>query len=246
MLVVEDNATNRLLMRELLARLGYQADLAHDGQQAVERLAASRYDLVFMDIHMPGMDGFTAAETIRSEFGPEQQPWIVAVTADALSGDRERALAAGMDDYLSKPIRLDALARAIRDSGPYRRLAAGSDRIDRDGPLDRDALVGLQQMLGGTFATLERVILVFLDEAPAIVAAMRSSDRTAVHRAAHTLKGNAADLGASRLSALCRDLEATAPAIAPDDLDSAVDAIDSELERVMAALRRALERGHAG
>ena len=113
-LLVEDNLVNRKLALAMLGRLGYQVDTAEDGHKAVTACRAQNYDLIFMDVQMPGMDGLTATREIRARPGP--QPWIIAMTANALEGDREACLAAGMNDYLPKPIRLDDLRRVIAQS----------------------------------------------------------------------------------------------------------------------------------
>lgn len=111
-LLVDDNKTNQKLGQKTLSRLGYAPDIAGDGRQAVEACVAGRYDLVFMDIEMPEMDGVAATAEITARMGADR-PWIVALTANAISGDRERYLAAGMDGYLSKPLRLEELVTAI-------------------------------------------------------------------------------------------------------------------------------------
>lgn len=111
-LLVDDNATNRKLGSKVLARLGYEVDLAEDGHKAIEACTARRYDLVLMDIEMPGINGVEAASRIR-DGARDGAPFIVALTANAMSGDRERYLSLGMDEYLSKPLRLESLVRVL-------------------------------------------------------------------------------------------------------------------------------------
>ena len=115
-LVAEDNLVNQKVAAGLIGRLGYRCDLVGNGLEAVEALGRQHYDVVFMDIQMPELDGLAATEHIRSEFPADRQPWIIAMTANALEGDRERCLEHGMDDYVSKPVRLDALTAALRDA----------------------------------------------------------------------------------------------------------------------------------
>jgi CheY-like chemotaxis protein len=112
-LVVEDNDIIRILISKLLARRGYHADLVCNGKEAVEAVQEKRYDLVLMDMQMPQMDGITATETIRALSGPEREVPIIALTANALVGQREICLAAGMNSFLTKPIQPDALYEAI-------------------------------------------------------------------------------------------------------------------------------------
>jgi len=113
-LLVEDNPVNRNVALSLLARLGYKADSVVNGVEAVDAFAEHNYDLVMMDLQMPVMDGLEATRELRRRLPPGRQPRIVAVTANALVGDRESCLAAGMDDYVTKPLKLDALTSAIR------------------------------------------------------------------------------------------------------------------------------------
>jgi len=110
---VEDNPVNQKLALRLLERLGYEADLAANGLEALERLQQQPYDVVLMDVQMPEMDGLEATRRIRQEIAVDRQPQIVAITANAMKEDREKYLALGMDDYLSKPIRVTELVEAL-------------------------------------------------------------------------------------------------------------------------------------
>jgi signal transduction histidine kinase/ActR/RegA family two-component response regulator len=112
-LLAEDNLVNQKLALHLLAKMGYRADLAVNGAQAIACLVRQRYDLVLMDVQMPEMDGLEASRRISQRWPPHERPRIVAMTANALQGDRERCLAAGMDDYLTKPIRVPQLMAAL-------------------------------------------------------------------------------------------------------------------------------------
>jgi len=114
LLLVEDGAVNRQVGLLLLQKLGYRADIAADGFEALEAIRRRTYDIVLMDMEMPEMDGITATRRIRAE-RPDSAPalWIIALTAHALSGDRERCLAAGMNDYVSKPVKLTDLRAAL-------------------------------------------------------------------------------------------------------------------------------------
>ncbi len=112
-LLVEDNAVNQKLANRLLSRMGYQADLASNGLEAIEAVDRQRYDLVLMDVQMPEMDGLEATENIVKRVPEADRPWIVAMTANAMDGDRERCIEAGMNGYVSKPIRVDELVAAV-------------------------------------------------------------------------------------------------------------------------------------
>ena len=113
LLLAEDNAVNQKLALRLLERMGLKADVANDGREAIAALERQRYDVVLMDVQMPEMDGLTATRQIVSRWGRSERPWIVAMTANAMAGDREACLAAGMDDYVSKPIRPEELKAAL-------------------------------------------------------------------------------------------------------------------------------------
>jgi CheY-like chemotaxis protein len=115
-LLAEDNAVNRKVAITMLGKINYIPDIAENGLQVLEKLASTRYDLIFMDCQMPEMDGFEATRRIRAMSGPEASTRIVAITANALQGDRESCLNAGMNDYIAKPIRYDDIKRAIREA----------------------------------------------------------------------------------------------------------------------------------
>jgi CheY-like chemotaxis protein len=112
-LLAEDNVVNQKLALRLLQQMGYRADLASNGIEAVESVQRQTYDVVLMDVQMPEMDGLDAARAICARFPAHGRPRIVAMTANAMQGDREECLAAGMDDYVTKPIRVDALVTAL-------------------------------------------------------------------------------------------------------------------------------------
>ncbi|WLT37191.1 response regulator [Synechocystis sp. B12] len=113
-LLAEDNLINQQVARLLLKKLGYPVDVVNNGQEALLALARTDYDVVLMDVEMPEMDGLTATEHIRRSHARSERRWIIAVTAYSMEGDRERCLASGMNDYVSKPIRLEALQQALQ------------------------------------------------------------------------------------------------------------------------------------
>jgi CheY-like chemotaxis protein len=115
-LLAEDNVVNQKLALRLLSQMGYRADVASNGIEAIESVERQPYDVVLMDVQMPEMDGLEAARRITAKFEPGERPRIVAMTANAMQGDRDECLAAGMDDYVTKPIRVDALVEALMQS----------------------------------------------------------------------------------------------------------------------------------
>jgi CheY-like chemotaxis protein len=119
-LLAEDNVVNQKLALRLLSQMGYRADLAANGIEAIESVGRQEYDVILMDVQMPELDGLEATRRIVGKWEPAQRPRIVAMTANAMQGDREECLAAGMDDYLTKPIRVDELVDALERT-PARR-----------------------------------------------------------------------------------------------------------------------------
>jgi len=118
-LVAEDNPSNQRVLVEMLKRLGYRADAVADGREVIQALERQDYDLVLMDIKMPEMDGITATQVIR-KLQPENGPKIIAITAFALEGDREKCIDAGMDDYIAKPVQIGELAEVLKKNQPLR------------------------------------------------------------------------------------------------------------------------------
>src|SRR6185436_10083584 len=112
-LLAEDNVVNQKLALRILQQMGYRADLASNGIEAVESVQRQIYDVVLMDVQMPEMDGLEATRQVAAKWPPDKRPRIVAMTANAMQGDREMCIAAGMDDYLTKPIRVDQLVETL-------------------------------------------------------------------------------------------------------------------------------------
>ena len=112
-LLAEDNVVNQKLAMRILQQMGYRADLASNGIEAIESVRRQMYDVVLMDVQMPEMDGLDATRAICAKWSPRERPRIIAMTANAMQGDRDMCLAAGMDDYLTKPIRVERLVEAL-------------------------------------------------------------------------------------------------------------------------------------
>jgi two-component system sensor histidine kinase/response regulator len=219
-LLAEDNATNQQVALKLLEKLGFRADAVADGRQAIEALETGFYDIVLMDVQMPLMDGFEATRAIRSGAtkAPDPRIPIIAMTAHAMKGDRERCLEAGMDDYISKPIAPQALAEALEKWAapvPERSSAAAAPAGKAAGPpsavlpiFDRPALLA---RLMGDEELVKEIIAGFLSDMPLQISALRGSiddaDAGAAGSRAHAIKGAAANVGGLALSAAAGDME---------------------------------------
>jgi len=240
LLVAEDHPVNQRLVLLQLAKLGYRADLVNDGVAAVAAVRRRDYDVVLMDLQMPELDGLAATRQIRARLGG-RGPRIIALTANALPGDREACLAAGMDDYLSKPLDTAELARAL---GRWPGSAPAPDQAPDQAPtvLDPTAIADLRELVGDDPGALSGIVEEFLNETPALLDALRTAvaggDAGRAHRAVHTLKSLGATFGAHAMAELCQRAESHSGP--PSDLAPAVAAIAAEQHRVALALARLL------
>jgi PAS domain S-box-containing protein len=217
-LLAEDNVVNQKLALRLLAQMGYRADLAANGLEAVDAVGRQTYDVVLMDVQMPELDGFEASREINQRWPGERRPRIVAMTANAMQGDRELCVAAGMDDYVAKPIRVDelvaALERCRRRPDAAERSAPAADGAPAAAALDRSVVDRLVATMGGPFVA--ELIDTFIEDGRDLLATLRRAetekDLDAFRRAAHSLKSTSESFGATALTTLARELEAMARA----------------------------------
>jgi PAS domain S-box-containing protein len=236
-LLAEDNAMNQKVALRLLERLGYRADVATNGLEAIEALERQPYDVVLMDVQMPELDGLDATRRICERWPAETRPHIIAMTANALPEDREACFAAGMNDYVAKPIRAEELVVALKRARPLGNGDAGSAAVEYVS-LDDGALKNLRDLGGDDF--LGEVIDAFLADGPELMATLRRSldEQSAeeLRRAAHTLKSNGATLGAEQFAELCRTLEQRAKSGELDGASQLVDRIEQEYRPLAEAL----------
>ena len=247
-LLVEDSPINQKVALRMLERIGYRADVANDGAEALAVVQQIVYDVVLMDIQMPVLDGLSATRQIRSSTLPGRQPWIVAMTAEALSGDEARCRAAGMDDYVSKPVHVAALTAAIRRGllartsppavpeapRPVPRLA--SPQADEELAGLRASLVALAQDLGEDFvdATVRELLRVLPLRRAGLLDALQRRDNAALKRGAHGLQGEASSLGILWLARACAALQEAAST--GTNVDEACAAVLEALTRAEQAL----------
>jgi signal transduction histidine kinase/DNA-binding response OmpR family regulator len=261
-LLAEDNPVNQAVAVGMLESLGLTVDVAANGLEAIDRFAHSRYDLVLVDCQMPEVDGYAATSEIRRrEEGTCSRVPIVALTANALEGDREICIAAGMDDYIAKPFSRDqllsVLSRCLPAPGatpaegpaaaPAPQAVAKPAAATGEEPINRRALDAIRALMGPSGDALARkVILAYLDDMPAGLARMQAAaeagDAAELRRVAHSMKSSSANVGAERLSRLCKALETIGGTGKVDGSLPLLDEASGELRRVVAALGAELER----
>jgi TMAO reductase system sensor TorS len=254
-LLAEDNPVNQEVAKAMLEALGLDVTIVENGRRAVQEFSNRRYDIVLMDCQMPEMDGYEATRVIRessrpaaTESGSAPVP-IVALTAHAMHGVRDECLAAGMNDYLSKPFNHAELEKVMRRWLAPNGDGSGAEGVGdaRSGPgapaasLDSQVLEGLRKLeQTGKPSLVARVARAYLDDAPVRLEALRiaaeAADAQGIRLAAHTLKSASLNVGASAVGELCRDLEARAHDGAISGVRELVARIQSEFGGVRPAL----------
>ncbi len=255
-LLAEDNLVNQRVALKQLKKLGFSADAVSNGNEVLSALQRVPYEIIIMDCQMPELDGYEVTRRIRqggsdSYIHLKSAPYIIALTANALQGDRERCLALGMNDYLTKPLHLrdlDAvLQRALLRIQPPLPTALPSAAPDpQPDSLDRSIINGLKELReAGQPDPLRELIELFLKDAhPRLLTmaeAASEGDLPKVASASHTLKGSASNLGARRLANLCATLEKQAKAGESANAIESLDAVNSEFEHVRNLLGAELE-----
>jgi len=262
-LVADDNETNQMVAVQMLRRLGCHSEVAANGLEVVEALKKIPFDAVLMDCQMPEMDGYEATRAIRSaEAASGRHVPIIAMTANAMRGDREKCLQSGMDDYLAKPVKLQDLDQALkrwikkgettaaarrmvsRDAAGPRRKKVGEPRAPlpvKDGPLDPEIFGQLREAdRAGGNGFLAGLIQKYLQEAPTRILTLRDAvaraDCAVVVKEAHALKGSAGALGALTMAAACGDLEILGRGGSLNGAERLLTRVEKEFDLVCSAL----------
>jgi CheY-like chemotaxis protein/HPt (histidine-containing phosphotransfer) domain-containing protein len=209
-LLADDNAVNQRVALLMLKRLGYRADAAANGLEVLDALARHRYDVVLMDMHMPEMDGLEATRRIRASLPPDRQPYIIAMTAAAFAEDREQCIEAGMNDFITKPVRNGMLVQALEGVDSADSAARASNETRE--VLDPEILAELCGYFKDEDASSFRdFVNAYIEDTARQLEDLRrasySCDYGRVSQLAHALKGTAAMYGATRLGGLLRDIE---------------------------------------
>jgi two-component system sensor histidine kinase/response regulator len=245
-LVVEDNPVNQKVAQRFLERMGCTVSIAEDGLDAVQKFGAARYDLILMDLQMPRMGGLAATQKIRDLERSGRRTPIVALTADVMTGQLERCMAVGMDDFLTKPIDVAHLRAVVERfaAGPQAvssARAAAPAEAPKDAPAAAPAalpavnLDGLSQLTDGDMEFARELTDTYVTSSADILVQMRSSvesvDRDRLRKCAHQLKGASANIHATQLHDLCKSLETEADNLDAATLRSAVESVALEISR---------------
>jgi CheY-like chemotaxis protein/HPt (histidine-containing phosphotransfer) domain-containing protein len=251
---LDDNTTNLQVATAILRKLGYNADTAVDGTGALEALSSKPYGMVLMDVQMPEMDGFEATRQIRSLHSRtlDHRIPVVAMTARAMRGDREKCLEAGMNDYITKPVSPEALRGVIDRWMPPGRVAAGSQPAPVQQPATPDAgppnlastrvfdRYGMLERLMGDEDLAWTIVSGFLEDMPRQIMALRNlvsqSDPRSAGGQAHKIKGAAANVGGEALRSVAAEMEKSGKAGNLDEVAVSMPKLEHEYRRLRDAI----------
>ena len=247
-LVAEDSVVNQKVVQFQLRKMGCKVDSVTDGEDVLQAIRKKRYDVILMDCQMPRLDGWETSRRIRRlENGRAHRTWIIAMTAHSLVGDRERCMEAGMDDYLSKPVRFGDLASALERSPAALHAGSAGAVPEAGGVICAEKIGNFRQLEEETGeSVLESVIDLFCKRTPPMFTearkAIMSDDPARVARLAHTIKGSCSNFGAHRMQAACERLErALLGDSSSDGLVEMLARIEREFGLVCAALENEME-----
>ncbi len=244
-LIAEDNEVNQKVLRRQMEELGYYAEIVSNGWQAVEALTQRAFDLVLMDCQMPEMDGYAATAEIRRREGSQRHTPVIALTAHAMIGDRDRCLAAGMDDYLAKPVRFHDLGKMLAH---WYKMSSDVPTVTPPAPANlaltplskmTDTPVDIELLLevgGGNGPGVEELVALYLQKATAMIGQLKqhiaARDFQSLERAAHSLKGSSATCGMQAIVPALRELEELSRSGQHQNLEVMMARIEHEFDRI--------------
>ncbi|MEO8634763.1 MAG: response regulator [Gemmatimonadales bacterium] len=252
-LLAEDNPVNQKVAIRMLEKMGHRVDVAGNGLEAVRAARDLPYDVILMDCQMPEMDGYQAVAEIRKLEGAARHTPIIAMTANAMAGDRERCLQAGMDDYVAKPVRtpelIAALARhlgatnTVEASAAVHAVETPAVPVEVDDGIDETILGEIADYLGDKGPSMvQELVRLFFEESGRRLEAMREgvtqADPAQLARGAHAMKGGGGNLGAIRLSAYCETLERMGREGSTEGAAALVDRVAAEVNRLRTVFAR--------
>ncbi|MBW4556953.1 MAG: response regulator [Trichormus sp. ATA11-4-KO1] len=237
-LLAEDTVVNQKVALLMLKKIGYRADVAANGLEVLKALQRQPYDVVLMDVQMPEMDGLEASQKICEQWQASSRPYIIAMTANAMRGDREICLAAGMDDYISKPVQIEDLVQAL---SKYRPRVNSQFTV-----IDAKILQSLRDMLAGDQSAFGELLNCYLAETPKLIqdigASVTTQDAQALWQTAHKLKSSSGSVGATILAQLCKQLEVKGRSHNLAGIGEIFSQLAQEYELVKTALQIELEK----
>ncbi|WP_138503553.1 response regulator [Nostoc sp. PA-18-2419] len=261
-LLAEDTVVNQKVALLMLQKMSYQADVVTNGLEVLQALQKQPYDVVLMDIHMPEMDGLEATRRICQQWEVGFRPYIIAITANAMRCDREACLAAGMNDYISKPIQIEELAQALSNCPPLtskqRRvipqelqpsldiLQVRQNQTFNSAKIDAKILKSLQNILKGDHTAFAELIECYLTQTPRMLqnisTAIATEDAQTLWKTAHQLKSSSASVGAIALAQLCKQLETQGRSNKLQNSQQVISQLNQEYEQVKTALQKELAK----
>ncbi|MCX5811055.1 MAG: response regulator [Proteobacteria bacterium] len=229
-LVAEDNKPNQKLLFMILAKMGYEVDIVNNGREAVQSLQHHKYDIVFMDVHMPEMDGFEATRIIReNEKGSDRHTPIIAITADAMSEDKERCIKAGMDDYISKPVFQEKIIEAIKKIVFNKEECTAKMSVSNKSIFDMDALM---KRLDIDEKLVREIMDVYLNDTPIQLSRLKDffekGDLLLIQRCAHSIKGASANFCVGTINKTAQDIELAAKQGKLETIKPLIDTVEDQ------------------
>jgi CheY-like chemotaxis protein/HPt (histidine-containing phosphotransfer) domain-containing protein len=246
-LLAEDNAVNQKVALRLLEKMGYRADIAANGEEVLEALRWRSYDVIFMDVQMPEMDGIEATRRIHTNTGIASQPHIIAMTAYAMEGDRQRCLDAGMHDYVSKPVKIEEMMQALLRAAKQH---PSEEPILHETAAEEQPHVIDETIFSSLLAAFDEdaeeivcdLVATYLEDTPRLLAQMDEAviqdDLPTLTRAVHSMKSSSAQVGALTLSLLCKYIEKHGKEEKWEDIAKRCEQVHAEFTRVDQTLRQ--------